>query len=166
MAIMKWFTRNLGDAQAMKHPNLGTAYLFGEARPREIFEDYGINVRVVEPGQTTALYHSESAEETFLVLGGECLAIVEDEEVRLRQWDFLHCPPGTAHVLVGAGDGPCTILMVGGRRGHLPIHYPVSEVAARYGASVREETDDPQKAWSEAGWSFADFEQTRLPWPP
>jgi uncharacterized cupin superfamily protein len=163
---MKWFTASLADADAMQHSHLGTAYLFGESRPRELFEDYGINVRVVEPGNPTALYHSETAEETFLVLAGECLAIVDDEEVALRQWDFLHCPPGTAHVLIGAGDGPCTILMVGGRRGDGSIHYPVSEVAARHGVSVAEETNDPQKAWSEAGWSFADFRPVKLPWPP
>lgn len=166
MSEKTWFTGNLGEAQAMEHPQLGAAYLFGESRPRELFEDYGINVRVVEPGQPTALYHSESAEETFLVLGGECLAIVDGERVTLRRWDFLHCPPGTAHVLIGAGDGPCTILMVGGRRGDLPVHYPVNEDAGRHGASVAEETDDPQKAWAEAGWSFADFRPTKLPWPP
>jgi uncharacterized cupin superfamily protein len=163
---MKWFTRNLADAEAMEHPELGIAYLFGERRPRELFEDYGINIRVVQPGQRTALYHAESAEETFVVLAGECLAIVDGEEVALRRWDFLHCPPGTAHVLVGAGDGPCTILMVGGRRAGAAIHYPVSEEAARLGASVAEETDDPQKAWAEAGWALEDFRPVKLPWPP
>jgi uncharacterized cupin superfamily protein len=166
MPIEKWFTTSLFDAQAMKHPALGLAYLFGEARPRELFDDYGINIRVVEPGQPTALYHSESADESFLVLGGECLALVQDEERTLRNGDFLHCPAGTAHVLIGAGDGPCTILMVGGRRGKDATHYPVSEAAARHGASVEQETDDPQEAWAKAGWSLADFEPAKLPWPP
>jgi uncharacterized cupin superfamily protein len=161
----KWFTGSLAGAQAMKHPVMGSGFLFGEAFPREKFEDFGINVRVVEPGQPTALYHSEGAEETFLVLAGECLAIVEDEEITLRQWEFVHCPPGTPHALIGAGDGPCGILMVGGRRGAPGIHYPVSEVAARHGVSVDTETDSFEDAWNQRGWKF-EFDQARLPWPP
>ncbi len=63
------------------------------------------------------MYHGEEDQEDFLVLYGECLLIVEGEERRLEAWDFVHCPPYTRHVFVGAGDGPCAILMVGGRRG-------------------------------------------------
>ena len=148
----------------MKHEVLGFGFLFGEAFPREKFQDFGINVRVVEPGQPTALYHSEGREEAFLVLAGECLAVVDDQEITLRQWDFLHCPPGTAHVLIGAGDGPSAILMVGGRGGESGIHYPVSEVAARHGVSVDSETDDFEDAWKQRGLKV-EFEQVSLPWP-
>ncbi len=155
---------SLEDAQAMNHPVLGKGFLFGEQFPGEKFEDFGINVRVVEPGQPTALYHSESAEEAFLVLAGECLAIVDDEELTLRQWDFLHCPPGTAHVLIGAGDGPCGILMVGGRGGERGIRYPVSEVAARHGVSVDTETDSFEEAWKQRGLKV-EFENVPLDWP-
>jgi quercetin dioxygenase-like cupin family protein len=45
------------------------------------------------------------AELDFLVLSGEALLIVEGQERKL-QWDFVHCPPETRHVFVGAGDGP------------------------------------------------------------
>jgi uncharacterized cupin superfamily protein len=155
---------SLEDAQAMKHPVLGMGFLFGEAYPREKFEDFGVNVRVVEPGQPTALYHAEGVEEFFLVLAGECLAVVDDEEVTLRQREFLHCPPGTAHVLIGAGDAPCAILMVGGRRGETSIRYPVSEVAARHGVSVDTETDSFEDAWSQRGLR-PEFEPAQLPWP-
>jgi uncharacterized cupin superfamily protein len=165
MSIPKWFTGSLSDAEAMKHPVLGFGYLFGEAFPRERFRDVGINVRVVEPGQPTALYHSENAEEVFLVLGGECTAVVEGEELTLRQWDFVHCPPGTAHVLIGAGDGPCTILMVGGRKDEMEIHYPVDETAARHGVSVERATDSFEDAWAQKGLT-PDFERAPLPWPP
>jgi hypothetical protein len=41
--------------------------------------------------------------------------VIENEERRLKQWDFVHCPPMTEHVFVGAGDGPCAIVMVGAR---------------------------------------------------
>jgi uncharacterized cupin superfamily protein len=161
----RWFTANLSEAQAMKHPVLGLGYLFGEQVPREKFKDFGINVRVVQPGQPTALYHAENAEELFLVLGGECVAIVEDEEVTLRQWDFLHCAPDTAHVLIGAGDGPCTILMVGGRKDQMKLRYPVSELAAKHGVSVDTETTSGEEAWRQRGLA-PEFELARLPWPP
>ena len=161
-----WFTGSLGEAEAMTSATMGAGFLFGEQRPRELFQEVGVNVRAVKPGQPTALYHSEQSEETFLVLGGECVAVVDDQEIVLRKWDFLHCPPGTPHVLVGAGDGLCHILMVGGRtNGPGGIHYPVSEVAGRYGASVERATDDPRDAWQQAGFTM-DFELRPLPWPP
>jgi uncharacterized cupin superfamily protein len=40
------------------------------------FPDLGITVAVFEPGRPSGLYHAESAQEDFLVLGGECVAIV------------------------------------------------------------------------------------------
>jgi uncharacterized cupin superfamily protein len=160
-----WLKANLGEVEGVKHAQVGRGYLFGEAHPRERYEDVGINVRVLEPGQPASLYHSEPAEEFFIVLGGEAIAIIDDEEVPLRQWDFLHTPAGTAHVIVGAGEGPATVLMVGGRRGQAPPRYPVSEVAARYGASVESEVNDSREAWAQAGWSL-DFEPAPLPWPP
>ena len=30
----------------------------------------------------------------------------------MRPWDYFHSPPGTEHITVGAGDGPCVILNV------------------------------------------------------
>jgi uncharacterized cupin superfamily protein len=165
MSDSSWFTASLADAEGIVHPQAGRAYLFGEAFPRERYRDLGMNVRVLEPGQAASLYHSEESEEFFLVLGGEALAIVEDEEVSLGTWDYLFCPPGVAHVVVGAGEGPSTVLMAGGRRAESPPRYPVSERAARYGASVSEETSDPQEAWRQAGWEMS-FEPSPLPWPP
>jgi hypothetical protein len=52
------------------------------------------------------------------VLAGAALAIVEGQERPLRQWDFLHCPSGTNHVIVGAGDGPCIVFAAGARENH------------------------------------------------
>ena len=161
----KWLKENLAEAEALEHSRIGKGYLFGETMPRDRYRDVGVNVRVLEPGQPASLYHSEAADEFFIVLGGECLAIVEDEGVPLRKWDFLHCAPHTAHVIVGAGDSPATVLMIGGRRADEPPHYPVSEVAARYGASVETETNDGQEAWQQAGWDL-DFDRVPLPWPP
>lgn len=165
MSEQQWFKASLAEAEGVEHPRAGLGYLFGESHPYERFRDLGINVRVLDPGQPASLYHAETAEEFFIVLGGECLAIVEDEEVPLHRWEFLHCPPGTAHLIVGAGDGPATVLMVGGRKGGGPPRYPVSEAAARYGASVTKETNDPREAWAQTGWTM-EFKPAALPWPP
>ena len=89
--------------------------------------------------------------------------VVEDEERPLRQWDYFHCPAGTRHVIVGAGDAPCVVLMVGSRREGAGLSYPASAVAARHGASVSKATNDPDEAY--ADWP-QDFEPVRLPWPP
>ena len=93
------------------------------------------------------MYHGESQQEDFLVLAGECVLVVEGEERRLRAWDFVHCPPGTEHVFVGAGDGPCVIFMTGARTGERQIVYPRSEPALRHGAGVESETTSPNEAY-------------------
>ena len=157
-----WFVLNLTEALAVRNDEKGGAIYPLEARAAP-FGDFGVNVRVLEPGQPNAMYHSETGQEGFLVLGGECTLIVEDEERTLRRWDYVHCPPGTHHVFVGAGDGPCTILMIGLRPREETLHYPVSEVAATYGVSAARETTDPDEAY--AGWP-GEYQPVRLPWPP
>ncbi|HEY5293846.1 MAG TPA: cupin domain-containing protein [Gaiellaceae bacterium] len=112
-------------------------------------------------GRPERALHSEDAQEGFLVLSGECTLIVEDEERTLRQWDYFHCPAGTNHVLVGAGESPCSILMIGARPDE-PIRYPASEVAARFGAAVATETAIPDEAY--ADWP-GEYQPVRLPWP-
>jgi uncharacterized cupin superfamily protein len=112
------------------------------------FPDLGITLAVLEPGRPSGLYHAESAQEDFLVLAGECVAIIEGEERSLRQWDFLHCPAGTRHTFVGAGDGRCVLFMVGARVPGKTIVYPRSEAALRRGAGVAEETPSPDEAYS------------------
>jgi uncharacterized cupin superfamily protein len=114
------------------------------------FAELGFQLVVVDPGVPVCMYHGESGQEDFLVLSGECLLVIEGEERHLKAWDFVHCPPMTEHVFVGAGDGPCVIVMVGARRApeEEEIIYPINEVAARYGASVEVETPDPAEAYA------------------
>jgi hypothetical protein len=52
--------------------------------------------------------------------------------------------------------------MVGAHPAVETLHYPVSEVAARYGASVAKETYKPDEAY--ADWP-GDYVPVRLPWP-
>src|SRR6266496_4919397 len=124
-----WFVVNVGDIAWMRHPTFGAACRFES--PEVPFSSYGINIRVLQPGQPNALYHSEASQEDFLVLVGECALLVEGEERPLKAWDFVHCPPETEHIFVGAGDGPCLIFMSGGRTGEKRITYPRSELALR-----------------------------------
>jgi uncharacterized cupin superfamily protein len=155
------FILNLRDAPAFSHPRRATLI---DMEPDDApWPDLGVNVQVMQPGQPNCLYHSEPVQEDFLVLRGECIVILEGEERRLRQWDFVHCPAGTEHVFVGAGDGPSAVLMIGSRREDR-AHYPVNEVAARYGASVAEATDEPAKAY--ADWRREPKTPVPAPWPP
>ncbi|MEA2478474.1 MAG: hypothetical protein QOJ07_396 [Thermoleophilaceae bacterium] len=156
-----WFIVNVAGAPAKTNPRKGTWTQFEADEAR--FEEFGINVTVLQPGQPNGAYHAENMQEDFLVLSGECVAIVEDRERPMRAWDFLHCPPGTRHIFVGAGDGPCAILMVGSRRPDEVLEYPASEVAARYGATATTPTASAEEA-------YADWPRTepleRMPWPP
>jgi uncharacterized cupin superfamily protein len=156
-----WFVLNLGDALAVRNEEKGGATYPLESREQP-FRDVGVSVTVVWPGEPNALYHAEDAQEGFLVLSGECMLIVEEEERPLRQWDYFHCPAGTRHVVAGAGDGPCAILMLGARPEVEKLLYPVSDVAANYGASVATETSDPDAAY--ADWP-GEYQPVRLPWP-
>jgi uncharacterized cupin superfamily protein len=155
------FVVNVADAPGLSYPGTGTFAAFED--PTDRFPDFGINIHVLEPGQPNAKYHAEKVQEDFLVLGGRCTLILNGEERELSRWDFFHCPAGTEHVFVGAGDGPCWILMVGARGPGEGAHYPVNETAAKYGASARESTDDPRVAY--ADWAN-EAEPARLPWPP
>src|SRR5512133_4079221 len=146
-----WFVVNVRDAQWLTAENAEKKPPGSDCRfeSQEFsFAQLGIKLRVLEPGQPNGLYHSENQQEAFLVLSGECRLLVEGEERLLRPWDFFHSPPGTEHIFVGAGDGPCVILMAGARTESEELRYPVSELAGRYGASVEEETADPEQAYA------------------
>jgi uncharacterized cupin superfamily protein len=140
-----WFVVNARDARWWHHGTFGSAVTFEGETP---FPDFGINIQVLEPGEPNCMYHGENAQEDFLVLAGECLLLVEGEERPLKQWDFVHCPPWTQHVFVGAGDGPCAILMVGARPKHEELLYPVSDVARKHGAGVEQEATLGREAYA------------------
>lgn len=141
-----WFIANLADIAWAAVPGGGTWCVF-EA-PDAPSRTLGIGVHVLQPGEPSAKYHAESDQEGFLVLHGECLLLVEGQERPMRTWDYFHCPPGTAHITVGAGDGPCAILMVGTRLPDGWTTYPADAVAARHGASVAETTDSAAEAYA------------------
>lgn len=130
------------------------------------FAQVGINLYVLAPGEVMGMYHWEADQEDFFVVGGEALLIVEGEERALRKWDFVHCPAGTRHIIVGAGKSPCVVLAVGAREHQAEPDwggYPVDEAALRHGAGVERETNDVREAYAR----FSDRVPTRwhAEWP-
>ena len=141
-----WFVVNVRTAAWVASEAFGAACIFeSDEAP---FPELGFTLAVLEPGRPSGLYHAEANQEDFLVLAGECLLLVEGEERRLVAWDFVHCPPGTEHIFVGAGAGRCVIFMTGGRRKQGEVVYPRSELALRHGAGVGAETTSPVEAYA------------------
>jgi uncharacterized cupin superfamily protein len=139
-----WFVVNAQDTRWL-YNELGW-YAGFEGRDKAAFDELGINLNVLHPGVPMAMYHEEPGQEAFLVLRGECLLIIEGEERPLKAWDFVHCPPLTKHVILGAGDAPALVLAVGARKG--PAAYPVDETAVRHGAGVEQEVASPAEAYA------------------
>ena len=161
-----WFVLNMREVRWWYRGHGFEAGLSGQGD----FPQVGIGLTVLGPGEPMAMYHWETDQEDFLVLSGEALAILEGEERPLRQWDFVHCPAGTNHVIVGAGDGPCVVFAVGARENHTFITsdgtmegkddwgaYTVDEAALRHGAGVEDETTYAEVAYA----GFPDPEPTR-----
>ena len=146
------FVVNLADAPARTYRRLATIIEFEPAGAP--WPDTGVNVQIKQPGEPNCRYRSEPVQEDFLLLHGECGAIVNGAERPLRQWDFLHCPGGTEHVFVGGGDRPCAVLAIRSRRKR-GAHYPVNKVAAKYDASVTNPTDGPTRPTPTGGRSRA-----------
>ena len=143
-----WFVVNARDVVWFDRGGRGKVIGF-DGEPE--FEQVGITLFVLGPGEPMSMYHWEADQEDFLVLSGQARLIVEDEERPLRQWDFVHCPPDVSHTIVGAGDRAAVILAIGARahqEGEDWGAYPYSELAMRHDASAPQETNDPQEAYA------------------
>jgi uncharacterized cupin superfamily protein len=143
-----WFVVNARDARWHERPGRGAICTF-DGEPE--FPQVGINLQVLGPGEPMSMYHWEVDQEDFLVLAGEALLVIEGQERPLRAWDFVHCPAGANHMIVGAGGGPCLVLAVGARglsTGPDWGGYTVDRAAIRHGAGVEQETTDPDVAYA------------------
>jgi uncharacterized cupin superfamily protein len=167
-----WFVLNARDAPWWIREGRGVLCEFEGFGLEEAldFEQLGINLTRLAPGEPMAMYHWEADQEDFLVLAGEGLLVVEGEERPLRQWDFVHCPAGTNHVIVGAGDAPCLVLAAGARDRTVGADwgaYTVDDAALRRGAGVDEETSDANRAYAQFGPSRQGrYQEGWLPDPP
>ncbi len=140
-----WFVLNARDSRWRDYAPLEVACDFEGKRP---FKQLGFNISVLEPGHSLGVYHRERHQEAFLVLSGECVLVVEGEKRTLHAWDFFHCPGGTAHVLVGAGDGPAVVVAVGARGGRKGVVYEVEPAALELDAGVELETTKAAEAYA------------------
>jgi uncharacterized cupin superfamily protein len=152
-----WFVLNAREARWRHREGRGDSLRFeGDTA----FPQVGINLMVLGPGEPMSMYHWEADQEDFLVLSGEALLIVEGVERPLVRWDFVHLPAETKHTIVGAGEGLCAILAIGGRERHTRVvdgrmsqapdwgGYTVDQAALRHGAGVEQETSDPAEAYA------------------
>jgi quercetin dioxygenase-like cupin family protein len=146
-----WYVRNLRDAEWKHAPGRGAvAIALDDFEGMRTSKQLGFNVFVLEPGDEMSLYHRELDQEAFLVLRGEATLRIEDDERPLRQWDFFHCPPGTPHLLRGAGSGSCVIVAVAARE-HDRVDFPgaanpddpYGDVPPRTPAAYRDEWLNP-----------------------
>jgi uncharacterized cupin superfamily protein len=152
-----WFVLNAQDAAWRRAEGRGASCVF-EGEPA--FSQIGIQLVTLAPGEPMAMYHWEADQEDFVVLAGEALLVIEGEERPLRRWDFVHCPAGTKHVIVGAGDEPCLVLALGARDRSVGPGwggYSVDEAALRHGAGVEQETSNPREPYAR----FPDREPAR-----
>jgi uncharacterized cupin superfamily protein len=148
-----WYVVNMRDAEWRHAEGRGAVCVVGDDFEgwRRESDQLNVNPFVLQPGEPMALYHWEADQEGFLVVSGEALLVVEGEERALRAWDFVHCPPHTRHVIVGAGNGPCLVIAVGSREHDGQpdsLGFPVDEVAKRHRASVEEDTLDGGAAYA------------------
>jgi uncharacterized cupin superfamily protein len=143
-----WFVLNAREARWLHAEGRGARLVFeGDAE----FPQVGVSLFVLAPGEPIGMYHWEADQEDFLVLSGEGLLIVEGEERPLRQWDFVHCPAETKHIVIGAGNRPCVVLAVGAREHQgdgFSGGYTVDEVARRHSAGVEQETTVVEEAYA------------------
>jgi uncharacterized cupin superfamily protein len=154
-----WFVLNLRDASWLTMKGGGTWVGF---EAHGVRQQIGVGVHVLPPGESSGRYHAESDQEGFFVLAGECILVVEGEERRMKQWDYFHCPPGTAHITIGGAEEGCVLFMLGARTPGGLTDYIPDPVAAKYGHSVKERTDNSRDAYADLDRTFT---HVRPPWP-
>ena len=168
-ATAGWFVLNARDARWNARPGRQSVSFTGKTEwvADTLFPMLGVNLAVLEPGEPNSMYHWETEAEAFLVLSGEALLVVEGQERPLKQWDFVHCPPKTEHVVVGIGDGPCILLAMSSRENQAFGPYgedTANEIARKHGASPEETTHDAEQA--DANWPESQPSRYREGWLP
>ncbi len=145
-----WFVVNAREAQWCDRGPRGHVCRFEGAGDLQ-FEQLGIHIFVLGPGEPMSMYHWEADQEDFLVLSGEALLIVEGEERPLRRGTSCTLPPGSTTSSSGRARGNRSSWRSarargprGGELGRLPLH----EAAVRHDASAERETTDPQEAYA------------------
>lgn len=148
-----WFVVNVRNARWLHNRMRAWCRFGGEGAAH--FDDLGVGLFWLEPGRPMSLYHHEAGQEDFLVLDGDCRLIIEGEERPLHAWDFVHCPPRTAHTIVAGDEQPALVLAVGARKEKGSARYPVDPVAIAHGAGVPDESTTAQETYASFGQPVA-----------
>lgn len=128
---------NVRDAAWATHP-FGADCLF-EGREAQ-FDEFGIRLVALLFGQPNGLYHREETQKDFLCPLRRVPTPRRGGRAPAWRVGFHPLRAQHEHIFVGAGEGPCVILMTGTRKPGRPIFYPVSELALRHRARVEKET--------------------------
>jgi uncharacterized cupin superfamily protein len=144
-----WFVVNVRDARWLHNRMRSWCRFGGEGAAH--FDDLGVSLFWLSPGCPMSLYHHEAGQEDFLVLTGDCRLVIEGEERPLHVWDFVHCPPRTAHTIVAGGEHPALVLAVGARKEKGSARYPVDPIAIAHGAGVPDDTTPAQQVYASFG---------------
>ena len=134
-----WFIRNLGELAWETVPGFGVWRDLG----------VGLHIHVLQPGEAGGYYHAEEATEGFVVLSGECVAIVEGQERQMRRWD----PALPARHRAHHGRSRRRAVRDPDVRRPDPsrkVEWITNKTAARHGASVAETTGQAREAYGDA----------------
>lgn len=144
-----WFVVNAHDARWLHNSMRSVCRFGGEGEAH--FDELGVSLYWLPPGRPMSLYHYELRQEDFLVLAGECTLIIEGEERRLAPWDFVHCPPQTAHTIVAGEGQPALVFAMGARKEKGGARYPVEPLAIAHGAGVPDQSTTAQEVYASFG---------------
>jgi uncharacterized cupin superfamily protein len=144
-----WFVVNVRDTRWLHHDLRSFCRFGGQGEAH--FDDLGVSLYWLRPGQAMSLYHHEAGQEDFLVLTGDCTLVIDGQERALETWDFVHCPPRTAHTIVATGDQPALVLGVGARKEKGSARYPVDPLAIAHRAGVPDESVTAQETYASFG---------------
>ena len=124
-----------------------TLYLGAAAGSDKIY----VNIDSVKPGAKSVKYHSHSKqEEFFLILKGSGILRVEDEEVSVKQGDFVakQAGKGIAHQFINNGSDVLQILDCGLNVKDDSITYPDEDVILLKKKGLVFRIPDAIKDWS------------------
>ena len=150
-----WFVVNVREVRWRDSPGMGHSTNLGGDT---LFDQLGVGITVLGPGEPMSMYHWESDQEDFLILAGTATLVIDGQERPLKQWDFVHCSPFAAHTIVG---GPCVVFGVGSRERHTYVRpdgvrdgtpgesgYVADPAAAKHGAAPERDTESSDEAYA------------------
>jgi len=98
--------------------NLDTGERFQRLRAELGVTTFGLNLIVLQPGQTGRIHRHERQEEVYLVLEGELSLMLEGEEHRVPTGGIVRVAPDVRRQLVNRRPQRLALLALGGATPH------------------------------------------------